>query len=233
MAVVLLLAGCAGPRRVAGPVVDLDTGLRRLDVAIAAFGAARAQVLAATGDVVAAALALDAADEACTTGATDAAVAARANARTAVPKAPAALAALPVRLTAYDKALTTLAAAASAATSLTADQRAALAAVVDRARAESRASDAFRVAGLAAWPAYVKLDATQGLWLERRLGGWYRNEQEAAGSYVVLVQADRAALADARTLLERVDKARRPVSDRVRAALAAADEALAALRTPG
>jgi hypothetical protein len=227
------LSGCAGPRRVAGPVIERDSGLHRLDLAITAFGQARAKVLAATGDVIAAALALDAADEACTAGTTNAASAARTKARAALPKAQTALSGLPARLTAYQRALGSLAAATTAATSLTAGQRVAVRAVVDGGTAETRASDAFRVAGKTAWPAYVRLDAAQSLWLDRRLGGWYRNVEEAAGAYAVLVDADRPALARARTLLERVDTARRPVSERERAALATADRALAPLRSPG
>jgi hypothetical protein len=218
---------------VAGPVIDRDTGLARLGTAITAFGQARKQVLTETGDVIAAALALDGADDACAAGTTTAASNARAKARAATPKARTALSGLPARLAAYDKALNSLAAAEKATSSLNADQRAALDAVVSGGRAEARASDAFRVAGKTAWPAYVTLDAAQSLWLDRRLGGWYRNVQEAAGGYAVLTRDQRPALERARTLLERVDTARRPVSDRERAALAAADVALAPLRSPG
>jgi hypothetical protein len=79
----------------------------------------------------------------------------------------------------------------------------------------------------------VALDATQSLWLDRRVSGWYRNVEEAAASYTVMTHDQRPALQQARTLLERVDTARRPVSDRERAALAAADQALAPLRSSG
>jgi hypothetical protein len=228
----VLLAGCGGPRRVAGPIIERDTGLRGLSTAINTFGVARKQVLTATGEVIAAAIALDAADDACAAGTTNAAVNARAKARAAKPKAQAALAALPAKLAAYQKALNSLAAAEKAATSLDAEQRTALDAVVAGGRAEARASDAFRVAGKTAWPAYVTLDATQSFWLDQRLAGNYRNVEDAANGYAALTRDDRPALERARTLLERVDTARRPVSDRERAALAAADEALAPLRSP-
>ena len=217
----------------AGPVVGRDTGLSRLGTAITSFDTARAQVLRTTGDVVAAALALDAADDACAAGAITAASAARAKARAATPKARMALSVLPVRLAGYQRALSTLAAAEKSATRLTAEQRAALDAVVTGGRAESAASDAFRVAGKTAWPAYTNLDASQSTWLDRRLAGWYRDPPEAAAAYAVLVRDDRPALEQARTLLQRVDAARRPVSDRERAALATADQALASLRSPG
>ncbi|MDT7570837.1 MAG: hypothetical protein QOE05_1011 [Actinomycetota bacterium] len=229
----MLLAGCASPRRVQGPDIERDTGLRGLGTAIKTFGVARKSVLTATGDVIAAALALDAADEACAAGTTNAASAARTKARAAKPKAEKSLAALPAKLSAYQKALSSLAAAEKAATSLDTDQRAALDEVVAAGRAEAHAADAFRVAGKTAWPAYVKLDGAQSVWLDRRLAGYYRSAQEAADGYAVLTRDDRPALDLARTLLERVDTARRPVSERERAALAAADAALAPLRSPG
>jgi hypothetical protein len=190
-------------------------------------------VLAATGDIVASAIALDAADEACAAGATTAASTARAKARTAVTRGRAALSALPARLASYSKTLKALTAAQQAATRLSAGQRTALAAVVSGGRAENAASDAFRVAAKTAWPAFSELDAAQATWLDRRLAGWYRNPQEAAAAYAVLVKDGRPALERGRTLLHRVDAARLPVSERERIAVAAADAALAPLRSPG
>ena len=228
----VLLVGC-GPKRVEGPVIDRNTGLARLSAAITAFDAARGPVLRSTGDLVTAAISLDEADDACAAGALTAAKTARSKARAAVPKARAALSILPAQLASYRGALTTLGAAEKDATSLTADQRHALDAVVGGGRAESDASDAFRVAAASAWPAYDRLDAAQSTWLDHRLAGWYRDPTEAAGAYAVLVRPDRSALDTARTLLQRVDAARRPVSERERAAVAAADAALASLRSPG
>ena len=66
--------------------MERNTGLRGLGTAIDTFDLARKRVLTATGDVIAAALALDAADDACAAGTTDAAAAARAKARAAKPK---------------------------------------------------------------------------------------------------------------------------------------------------
>ncbi len=184
-----------------------------------------------TGALVAAALALDAADEACATGERPPARTARARARDAVPKARAALAALPARLAAYDKGVAELAAAATAATSLSSGQRAAVEQVVTAAKAEAAAADAFRVAGKTAWPAYTALDEVQATWLNRSSAGWYRSTKEAADAYAVFIQDQQAALTQARTLLRRVDEARRPISGRVQTALRAADSALAPLRT--
>lgn len=229
----VLLVGCGEPRRVAGPIIDRDTGLGRLGAAIATFDQARAPVLRGTADIVAAVLALDAADDASAAGARAAASTARGQARVAIPRATTALSVLPARLTAYGRALDDLAAAEKAATRLSPEQRSALQAVIAGGRAEKDASDAFRVAGKTAWPAYVALDAAQSTWLDRRLAGWYRDPQEAAAAYAVLVGDDRGALERARTLLQRVDAARRPVSERERVALATADAALSSLRSPG
>ncbi|MCA1710877.1 MAG: hypothetical protein LC789_04220 [Actinobacteria bacterium] len=144
-----------------------------------------------------------------------------------------ALAALPLRVKAYDEAAGELAAATAAVTSLDDRQRSAVTAVVTEGRKESAAANAFRVAGASAWPPYDALNADQSLWLERALAGWYRGKEEAAAAYAVLRTDKGAALERARTLLQRVDAARRPVSERERAALAQADAALAPLRTAG
>jgi len=218
---------------VAGPLLDRDTGLSRLSSAITGFDRARRAVLAATGDVVTAAEALDAADEACAAGALTAASTARTAARAALPRGRIALAGLPIRLAGYTAALTRLAEAERAATRLGPAQRSALDAVVTGGQAENDAAEAFGVAGRTAWPAYAALDAAQSTWLDRRLAGWYRDQQEAADAYAVLVRDGRPALERARTLLARVDRARQPISERERAAVDAADAALAPLRSPG
>ena len=209
------------------------TGLGRLDAAIGGFNAARTQVLTSTAAVVAGAMALDKADDACATGSASRAAAVRPPARAAGGKVRTAVAALPLLLRAYGRAADELAAAAKAATSLDAGQRAAIDAVVTGGRAEAAAADAFRVAGRTAWPAYDQLNDQQSLWLDRASSGWYRDRQEAANAYAVLLTDLRPALDRARTLLQRVDAARRPISERERGALARADTALATLRSPG
>ena len=210
-----------------------NTGLARLDAAITGFNTARAQVLASTGAIVSGAKALDAADAACATGSRDRAQAARPAARAAGGKVRTAVAALPLRVRTYTRAADELAAATKAATSLTDEQRRVLDEVVAGGRAESAAADAFRVAGASAWPAYQTLNANQSTWLDRASAGWYRDRQEAADAYLVLRSDNSAALERARTLLQRVDTARRPISERVRTAVAEADAALASLRSPG
>lgn len=229
----MLAAGCAADRQVPGPVQARATGLARLDAAIAAFNTARAAALNATGVIIAGATALDAADEACASGSRARASSARPAARAAGGKVRTALAALPLRVKAYDRATAELSAAATAASSLSADQRAAVTSVVDGGRRESAAADAFRVAGASAWPAYEEQNRVQSRWLDRALAGWYRTDQEAADAYSVLSDDNRVALDRARTLLQRVDAARRPISERERLALKRADAALASLRSPG
>ncbi len=232
MLAALALTACgSGPvstRRAQGTT----TGLARLDSAIQGFDAARATVVGQTNAIVAGATALDAADAASALGERPQAAAARATARPAVAAARIALAGLPASLQDYRTRVTELAAASSAATSLSAPQRAAVAAVGTASAAEAEAADAFRLAGATAWPAYTDLDEAQALWLTRARNGWYRSTTESANAYAVLVQDQRAALTRARTLLRRVDQARRPVSARVSAALKVAGTALTSLRAP-
>ncbi len=232
MLTALVLPGCgAGPVSTRGPQ-GTTTGLARLDSAIQGFDAGRAKVVAQTSAIVAGATALDAADAACALGDRPQAATARATALSAVAAARASLAELPAALQDYRMRVTELAAASKAATSLSAPQRAAVAAVVTASAAEAEAADAFRLAGATAWPAYAELDQAQATWLTRATRGWYRSTQESANAYAVLVQDQRGALTRARTLLHRVDQARRPVSERVSAALTAADAALTPLRSP-
>ena len=189
-------------------------------------------MLASTAVIVKGAMALDAADAAAESGSRSRTAAARPAARAAGGKVRTALAGLPLRVKAYQRAADELAAAAKAAPSLDDAQRTAIADVVAGGRAEAAAADAFRVAGRTAWPAYEALNDQQSLWLDRASSGWYRDQQEAANAYTVLGEDNRAALARARTLLQRVDAARRPISERERGALARADSALASLRSP-
>ncbi len=232
LSMVSMVSGCAGPvstERSQG----VSTGLARLDAAIVGFDAARTRALAQAGAPVTAARALDDADAAAAQADQGVAAQARRRSRVAVPAARAALAGLAATLRGYRAGAVELAAAARAASSLDDIQRAALNEVVQAAEAESDAIDAFRVAGQSAWPAYASLDEAQGVWLTRAGAGWYRDATESANAYAVLVQDQRLALEQARTLLRRVDVARRPASARVQTSLRAATAALASLRSPG
>ena len=232
MLAALAVAACgAGPVSTRRPQ-GTTTGLARLDRAIQGFDATRAKVVAQTNAIVAAATALDAADAASALGDRPQASSARATARPAVAAARTALAGLPAALRDYRVRAAELAAASKASTSLSAPQRTAVGDVVTASGAEAEAADAFRLAGATAWPAYTDLDEAQALWLTRARSGWYRTTAESANAYAVLVQDQRPALTRARTLLRRVDQARRPVSERVSTALKAADTALTPLRSP-
>lgn len=201
-----------------------------LDRAVGGLDAARTELLQAPAAVVTAAMALDAADEASATGSARTARAARGPARGAVDDARAAVASLPDRVRAYRAALSAL---ERAAAPLAADQEQALATVVIQGEAEVAATEAFAVAAGKALPAYARLDEAQARWVERASAGWYRDAQEAAGAYAVLVRPQQAALQAARDGLGAADEARRAATDRQRAALSAADAALAPLRAAG
>ena len=228
-----LVGACgAGPVRTERPQ-GVSTGLPRLDAAIRGFDTTRTRALEQAGATVTAAQALDDADAAAARADRGVAAEARRRSRVAVPAARAALAGLPASLRDYRAGAAELATAARAASSLDGPQRTALAAVVTAAGAEADAVDAFRVAGQSAWPAYAALDEAQGVWLTRTGAGWYRDATESANAYAVLVQDQRLALDRARTLLRRVDVARRPASSAVQTSLRAATVALASLRSPG
>ena len=80
------------------------------------------------------------------------------------------------------------------------------------------------------WPAFAALSQAQSTWLDRASAGWYRTTAEAAGAYAVLRRPVVPRLEQARTDLARADTARRPATERMRAALRTADAALASLR---
>lgn len=226
-------AGCSGgggqdrvaaPPAVGGQPAEVTAALDR---AVVGVDAARAELLAAPGAVVEAATALDAADEASSTGQADSARSARGRVSGKVAAAEAALASVPERARAYREALVAL---QEAAAPLDAAQERALTEVVTTGEREAAATEAFATAARTALPAYTGLDEAQGTWLTRASDGWYRDRAEAAGAYAVLVRPQREPLADARAALRAADDARRGATEAQRAALSAADAALAPLR---
>lgn len=225
----MLLAWGGPTRDVPVPVGPTERQLATLDQAVALVNAARPPALKVPDVVIEGATALDGADEACATGQAALARQARARARTAVPPVDRALSALPQQLSAYR---TALAALTPAAEPLEADQQEALTAVRTAGEAEATALEAFGAAAKELWPAYAALDQAQSLWLDRRSGGWYRSQREAADAYVVLRKPGLAALEQARATLAKADAGRRPATEQVRSALDAADAALDALRAP-
>lgn len=194
---------------------------------MAALNASRGAVLDAPGAVTAAATALDGADEACATGNRELAADARATAHAAAAAGDAALAALPDRLATYRADLAALAEAGSA---LEPPQAQPLSDVVEAGEREAAAQEDFLVVARAVRPSYDALDQAQTIWLERASAGWYRDRREAANAYAVLREPVAAELDEARSALADADAARRPPTEAMRAALAAADAALAPLR---
>ncbi|HWH31207.1 MAG TPA: hypothetical protein VNU01_00905 [Egibacteraceae bacterium] len=230
MAVLTLLAGCEAPTRtVRVPVGPAPAELTALDRAVADVDAARTALLAAPAAVVSGATAFDAGDEACATGDRARAAEAREAARAAGRQVEAALATYADQLAAYRSTLRTL---VDAAAPLDPAQREALAALAQAGERDAAALAAFGDAARAAWPAYTALGQVQSTWLDRASAGWYRSPVEAADAYVVLRRPAVPGLEAARTTLARADSARRPATERVRAALAAANRALDALRAP-
>jgi hypothetical protein len=226
----VLLLACDGPTG----TVEVTSGpsqpqLARLDAAVAAVNTTRAAALAAPATVTDAATALDGADEACATGQRELASESRSTARAAVEPVAAGIAALPGQVDAYRTALDELTAAAA---SLDGPQQAALAEAATAGAAEAAALAGFGVAAARLWPSYAALDDVQSTWLDRASAGWFRDQREAANAYVVLRKPVLPALEQARGQLARADADRRPATDRMRAALAAADRELAELRAP-
>ena len=209
------------------PTGPAQAQLSALDAAVAEVDRTRSALLAAPGAVTAAATALDAADEACATGDRGRAAAARRPARQAVTAVDAALDGVPAQTAAYRSALDGL---VRAADGLEPAQREAVAAAASAGRDEAQAVTSFADAARAAWPAFVALSRVQSTWLDRASAGWYRTQAEAAGGYIVLRRPELARVEQARDVLQEADAARRPATERMRAALRAADAALASLR---
>jgi hypothetical protein len=226
----VLLLACDGPTgTVEVPAGPSQPQLARLDAAVAEVNATRAAALAAPVTVTDAATALDGADEACLTGQRDLAAEARSSARAAVAPVAGGIAALPGQIDAYRTALDEL---ATAAGSLDGPQQAALAQAATAGAAEAAELIGFGAAAARIWPSYAALDDVQSAWLDRATAGWFRDQREAANAYLVLRKPVVPALEQARGQLARADADRRPATDRMRGALAAADRALAGLRAP-
>jgi hypothetical protein len=211
------------------PAGPAQAQLSALDAAVADVDAKRGALLAAPEVVVAAATALDAADEACATGDRELAGRARRDARAEVGRVDAALGGYAGQLAAYRGALEALGPAAGP---LEPRQRGALAALAAVGEQEAAALSVFGEAARAAWPAYAALRQVQSTWLDRASAGWYRSRSEAAGGYAVLRGPAADRLGPARQALAQADAARRPLTERMRSALAEANAALAGLRTP-
>jgi hypothetical protein len=132
---------------------------------------------------------------------------------------------MPANVRAHDAAVTALAAAPSSG--LTPEQVGALRDVTQATRTEARALRSYGTVVATVWPRYAALDEGQKLWLARASNGWYRNQQEAAGNYLVLV--DRTALDAGRRSLAAADAARLAAARAAAGAIDGARGALASL----
>lgn len=211
------------------PVGPTEAEMSRLGAAVAAVNASRSAALTGPDTVTTAATALDGADEACATGQVGLAAEARSAARGAVAPVAAGIAELPQQLAGYRAALAELTVAAEP---LEDEQQAALAEVTSAGEAEAAALAGFGQAAAGLWPSYAALNDAQSTWLDRASAGWYRTQREAADAYVVLRKPVLPGLEQARSELVQADGARRPPTERMRAALTAADRALEQLRAP-
>jgi hypothetical protein len=126
---------------------------------------------------------------------------------------------------AYERAVGALAAADTPG--LTPEQAGALARAVTAARAELAEAKRYAAAVTSVWTRYEELDANQKLWLARASNGWYRDQQESAGAYVVLT--DRTRINAARQTFATADATRVAAARSATAAFDAARAALASL----
>lgn len=224
----MLLPACStGPGRTPPPGPG---PLDRLDTAVRAVGSSRAAALGAVMAVQAGATALDATDQACTTGRGVAARTAYRQGAPRVARARAGLQDLSRLVASYRAALTSLAASRTA---VSGRPRTALADAVRDGRAEADALERFRAATARLWPQYDALDGHASLWITRATASWYRTAREGAAAYAVLVTDTRRFLAAARTQLGAAAHALAAPSAAQTATLAAADTALGAVRGRG
>jgi len=203
---VLLLSACSAgstPTRAAPSRPDVAA----LDRAVDGLNRTRAPVLADTTALLAGAAALDRADALAAAGNSDELARSYDAAHAAAAAAAAALSQLGPALASYADALDQLGRVAQG-TGYAASQQQALAAVVGSGETERRALEGLTASAAAGWPAYAALDASEGSWLTRARGGWYRSVPESANAYAVLVSAGRSALETARSTLARSDAAR-------------------------
>jgi hypothetical protein len=227
-AATLLLAG-TGCRHGDGGTTRREPGatqyLDRLSRAIGAVSAARARLATDASAIGAGAQKVDDVDDVAVDGDRSAVRARRPAAARAVGKAAPLARRYNKDVAAYDTAVTALDAAKS--DGLDATQQQAVTGVVTAARAELTALHSYATVVASVWPRYEQLDENQKLWLARSSNGWYRDQHEAAGAYVVL--SDRAGLDAARRSLAAADGRRLAAARTADAAVATARDALATL----
>jgi hypothetical protein len=220
----VLLVGCSGHSR----HVTRIHSLAQLDAAVRGLSTSRAAMLAGIEAVQSGAQALDATDQICAKGQGTAARTSQragagdvAQAGTAVGQLPHLVATYRASLTALDKAKSLVSGAPLTA----------LQAVVRDGGSEADAVTQFSGTAASAWQQYKVLDHEERLWIHRAVTPWYRTQKEAANAYAVLVGPYRRLLEVARTQLAAASREVMAPTSAQAATLAAADRALASLRT--
>lgn len=223
---VLALAGCRSDGGQAPPHGQHETRfLDRMNAAIGAVNAARGRLATDASAIDRAAQRIDDVDDVAVTGDRAAVRARRPAAAAAVTTAAPAAARYQKDVAAYATAITAVDAAK--AEGLNAPQQRAVGDFVAAARAEVTELHVYAGVIGTVWPRYADLDDKQRTWLARASNGWYRDQQEAAGAYVVL--SDRDTLAQARRSLATADAARLDAARDADRAANAARTALAGL----
>lgn len=220
----LTATGChSGPKT---PRTVVETRfLDQLAAAIDGVNAARQRLADDGAAIAAAAAALDQVDGTAVDGDRAAVRQARNKNGATIAKGMAAARRMPANVKAYAAAVSALAAAPSSG--LTPDQVNALRDVTQATRTEANALRSYGTVVATVWPRYAGLDENQKLWLARASNGWYRNQQEAAGNYLVLI--DRTALDAGRRSLAQADAARLAAARKAAKAIDGARGALASL----
>lgn len=172
--------------------------------------------------------ALDATDAVCAKGHGVAARTSQRAGAAAVHRADDAVQNLPTLVANYRAALAAL---DRSRTAVSGPPRTALGNVVRDGRLEATAVARFQAVVRTAWQQYTSLDGQEQLWITRAVTPWYRTDKEAADAYSVLVGPGRRFLEVARTQLAQASEALITPSSVQGATLAAADRALATLRT--
>jgi hypothetical protein len=224
VAIALALTGCHSGNKPPRTIVETRF-LDQLAAAIDGVNAARQRLADDGAAIAAAAAALDRVDGVAVTGDRAAVRRARNDGGAAIAKGMSAARRTPASVKGYAAAVAALAAAPS--NGLTAEQVNALRAVTQATSAEATALRSYGTVVATVWPRYAALDDNQRLWLARASNGWYRDQREAAGNYLVL--GDRAALDAGRRSLVAADAARLAAARAAARAIGDARGALASL----
>jgi hypothetical protein len=224
LATTLALTGCHSGGGHRHDVVETRF-LDALSTAIGQLNTARTRLANDAAAIAAAAARIDDVDDVAVGGDRNAVRARRALAAKAVPMASIVARRYGKDVTTDQTAVTALARATGEG--LNDEQRAAVDKVATAAQQELTELHSYARVLATVWPRYEQLDENQKLWLARASNGWYRDQHESAGAYVVL--SDRTGLDAARRDLAAADRRRLDAAKAVDRAVAAARAALASL----